>query len=139
MVSLKQNRGGLMRYILLLMIIVPAAEIGVLLLSGNTIGLWPTLAIILLTGVLGAYLAKKQGLETIRKIQDQLRYGQMPGDAILDGACILIGGTLLLAPGFITDALGFTLLLPSARKGFKNILYIGLKKWINKGTITIIR
>ena len=128
-----------MRYILLLMIIVPAAEIGVLLLSGNTIGLWPTLAIILLTGVLGAYLAKKQGLETIRKIQDQLRYGQMHGDAILDGACILIGVTLLLAPGFITDALGFTLLLPPARKGFKNILYIGLKKWMNKGTITIIR
>ncbi|MBX9973312.1 FxsA family protein [Cytobacillus firmus] len=128
-----------MRYIFLLMIIVPAAEIGVLLLSGNTIGLWPTLAIILITGVLGAYLAKKQGLETIRKIQEQLRSGQMPGDAILDGACILIGGTLLLAPGFITDALGFTLLLPSARKVFKNILYIGLKKWMNKGTITIIR
>ncbi|MBG9448396.1 exlusion protein FxsA [Cytobacillus firmus] len=128
-----------MRYILLLMIIVPAAEIGVLLLSGNTIGLWPTLAIILLTGVLGAYLAKKQGLEAIRKIQDQLRFGQMPGDAILEGACILIGATLLLAPGFITDALGFTLLLPSTRKVLKNMLYIGLKKWMNKGTITIIR
>ncbi|KON86772.1 exlusion protein FxsA [Sporosarcina globispora] len=128
-----------MRYILLLMIIVPAAEIGVLLLSGSTIGLWPTLAIILLTGILGAYLAKKQGLETIRKIQDQLRYGQMPGDAILDGACILIGGTLLLTPGFITDALGFILFLPPARKVLKNILYIGLKKWMNKGTITIIR
>ncbi|KAF0819483.1 MULTISPECIES: FxsA family protein [unclassified Cytobacillus] len=128
-----------MRYILLLMIIIPAAEIGVLLLSGNTIGLWPTLAVILLTGVLGAYLAKRQGLETIRKIQDQLRFGQMPGDAILDGACILIGGVLLLTPGFITDALGFTLLLPPARKVLKNILYQGLKKWMNKGTITIIR
>ncbi|MCM3704773.1 MULTISPECIES: FxsA family protein [Cytobacillus] len=128
-----------MRYILLLMIIVPAAEIGFLLLSGNTIGLWPTLAIILLTGVLGAYLAKKQGLETIRKIQEQLRCGQMPGDTILEGACILIGGIMLLAPGFITDALGFTLLLPSARKVLKNMLYIGLKKWMNKGTITIIR
>jgi UPF0716 protein FxsA len=128
-----------MRYILLLMIIIPAAEIGVLLLSGNTIGVWPTLAVILLTGVLGAFLAKRQGLETIRKVQEQLRFGQMPGDAILDGACILIGGILLLAPGFITDALGFILLLPPARKVLKNLLYQGLKKWMNKGTITIIR
>lgn len=128
-----------MRYILLLMIIIPAAEIGVLLLSGNTIGVWPTLAVILLTGVLGAYLAKRQGLETIRKVQEQLRFGQMPGNAILDGACILIGGILLLAPGFITDALGFILLLPPARKVLKNLLYQGLKKWMDKGTITIIR
>ncbi|MBT2689359.1 membrane protein FxsA [Bacillus sp. ISL-47] len=128
-----------MRYILLLLIIVPAAEIGILLLSGNTIGLWPTLAIIIFTGILGAYLAKKQGLETIRKLQDQLQYGQMPGDTILDGVCILVGGTLLLTPGFITDAAGFTLLAPPTRRLYKKILLIGIRKWMNKGTITIIR
>lgn len=128
-----------MRYILLLLIIVPAAEIGVLLLSGNTIGLWPTLAIIIFTGVLGAYLAKKQGLETIRKVQEQLRYGQMPGEAILDGACILVGGTLLLTPGFITDAIGFSLLAPPARKFYKRILLIWFRKWMDKNTVTIIR
>lgn len=128
-----------MRYILLLLIIVPAAEIGVLLLSGNTIGLWPTLSIIIFTGILGAYLAKKQGLETIRKAQDQLRYGQMPGDAILDGICILIGGTLLLTPGFITDAIGFSLLAPPTRTFYKKLLLTGIRKWIDKGTITIIR
>ncbi|WP_026584588.1 FxsA family protein [Bacillus sp. J33] len=128
-----------MRYILLLLIIVPAAEIGVLLLSGNTIGLWPTLAIIIFTGILGAYLAKKQGLETIRKVQEQLRYGQMPGEAILDGACILVGGTLLLTPGFITDAIGFSLLAPPARKFYKRILLIWFRKWMDKNTVTIIR
>lgn len=128
-----------MRYILLLLIIVPAAEIGVLLLSGNTIGLWPTLTIIIFTGILGAYLAKKQGLETIRKMQEQLRYGQMPGDTILDGVCILVGGTLLLTPGFITDAVGFTLLAPPTRRLYKRILLTGIRKWMEKGTITIIR
>ncbi|GLB58478.1 FxsA family protein [Cytobacillus sp. NCCP-133] len=128
-----------MRYILLLLIIVPAAEIGVLLLSGNTIGLWPTLAIIIFTGILGAYLTKKQGLETVRKVQDQLRYGQMPGDAILDGACILVGGTLLLTPGFITDGIGFTLLAPPTRNFYKKILLAVLRRWVDKGTITIIR
>ncbi|CAM3522639.1 FxsA family protein [Cytobacillus oceanisediminis] len=128
-----------MRYILLLLIIVPAAEIGVLLLSGNTIGLWPTLIIIIFTGILGAYLAKKQGLETIRKMQEQLRYGQMPGDTILDGVCILVGGTLLLTPGFITDAVGFTLLAPPTRGLYKRILLTVIRKWMEKGTITILR
>ncbi|WP_198317403.1 FxsA family protein [Cytobacillus praedii] len=107
-----------MRYLLLLLIIVPAAEISVLLLSGNLIGFWPTLGVILFTGVLGAYLAKKQGLETIKKVQDQLRYGQMPGEAILEGICILAGGILLLTPGFITDITGLLLLAPPTQSFF---------------------
>ncbi|UII55156.1 membrane protein FxsA [Cytobacillus spongiae] len=128
-----------MRYLLLLLIIIPASEIGILLLSGKTIGVWPTLLMIIFTGILGAYLAKKQGLETIRKAQEQMQYGQIPGDAILDGICILIGGTVLLTPGFITDALGFLLLAPPTRKFFKMLLIKGLKNWMNRGRITIIR
>lgn len=128
-----------MKYFFILLVIVPAAEIGILLLSGQTIGVWPTILLIVLTGFLGAYLAKQQGLETIRKTQEQLRRGNMPGEAILDGASILIGGTLLLTPGFITDALGVMLLAPPTRKFFKILMMKAFRKWINKGNIKVIR
>ncbi|EIJ79237.1 phage T7 F exclusion suppressor FxsA [Bacillus methanolicus PB1] len=128
-----------MRYFLLFLIIVPALEIAILLLSGKTIGVLPTIFLLIFTGVLGAYLAKRQGLETIRKVQEQLRYGQIPGDALLDGICILIGGTLLLTPGFITDTAGFLLLAPPMRKFFKKLLIKAFKRWIDKGNLMIIR
>ncbi len=128
-----------MRYILLLIIAVPAAEIAVLLLAGNLIGVWPTIALILLTGVLGAYLAKKQGLETIRKAQEQMSYGQMPKDAILDGICVLVGGVFLLTPGFITDVTGFLLLTPATNRIFKKLIIKGFQKWMDRNTFTIIR
>lgn len=128
-----------MRYLLLLIIVVPAAEIGILMFSGKTIGLWPTLLMIILTGVLGSYLAKKQGLATIRKAQEQLSYGQIPGDAVLDGICILVGGTFLLTPGFITDILGILLLAPPTRKFFKLLISASFRKWIDKGNIKVIK
>ncbi|RSD27698.1 FxsA family protein [Mesobacillus subterraneus] len=128
-----------MKYIFLLLVIVPAAEIGVLLLSGQTIGIWPTILLIILTGFIGAYLAKQQGLETIRRTQQQLSRGMMPGDVILDGVSILVGGTLLLTPGFITDALGFLLLAPPTRKFFKGMMLKLFRNWIDRGTIKVIR
>jgi UPF0716 protein FxsA len=128
-----------MKYIFLLLVIVPAAEISILLLSGKTIGIWPTILLIILTGFLGAYLAKQQGLETIRRTQDQLSRGMMPGDVILDGVSILIGGTLLLTPGFISDILGFLLLAPPTRKVFKALMLKLFRNWIDKGTIKVIR
>ncbi|MDP4170288.1 MAG: FxsA family protein [Bacillota bacterium] len=126
-----------MPYLFLLIILVPAADIGVLLLSGKTIGVLPTILFIILSGVVGAYLAKSQGLKTLRKAQEELRNGRMPGEAILDGICILIGGTLLITPGFVTDILGLLLLLPFTRRFFKYLLRNSFKKWINKRTIII--
>lgn len=128
-----------MRYFFLLLVIVPAAEIGVLIYSGNTIGLFPTIALIILTGILGTFLAKQQGLDTIRRAQQQLQRGQMPGDVLIDGVCVIIGGTLLLTPGFITDALGLFLLLPPTRKLFKPYLMTIFKRWMQRGNFTIIR
>jgi UPF0716 protein FxsA len=126
------------RYLLLLIIIVPAAEIGFLLVSGQIIGVWPTIALIILTGIIGSYLAKKQGLATFYQLQRQLQTGQLPGDALLDGVCILVGGTFLLTPGFLSDILGFTLLFPTTRIFFKKLI----KKWfqnrIRKGNMKII-
>lgn len=128
-----------MRYLIVLIILVPALDIGLLLFSGKTLGAFPTLALIILTGVLGAYLAKKQGIETIRKAQQQLRSGQIPGDAVLDGICILVGGTLLLTPGFLTDALGFLLLIPYSRRFFKWMMILFFRKRMMGGKIKIIK
>ena len=128
-----------MKYFFLFLVLVPAAEIGILLYAGQTFGVWTTIMLIILTGFLGAYLAKQQGLEIIRKTQEQLRRGEMPGDAILDGVSILVGGTLLLTPGFITDTLGLLLLAPPTRKFFKVLMMKAFRNWINKGNIKVIR
>jgi UPF0716 protein FxsA len=128
-----------MRYLFLLIIIIPAADIALLLFSGKTIGVWPTLLLIILTGVIGAYLAKREGLQTIRKAQEQLRHGQLPGGALLDGICILIGGTLLITPGFITDITGFLMLFPPTRRIFKFFMIKAFRKKIDRGNIKIIK
>jgi UPF0716 protein FxsA len=112
---------------------------GILLASGQIIGVWPTILLIILTGVIGSYLAKKQGIATYYQLQRQMQTGQLPGDALLDGVCILVGGTLLLTPGFITDILGFLLLFPVTRISFKKLMTNWIQKRIRNGNMKIIR
>ncbi|MDV2684790.1 FxsA family protein [Alkalihalophilus lindianensis] len=126
------------RILLLLIIIVPALEIAVLILSGNTIGIWPTIALIILTGILGAWLAKKEGLQAIRVAQLQTSQGQVPSSVMLDGLCILIGGVVLLTPGFITDAIGFFLLIPQTRGIAKAFLLKIFNEMIKNGNFIIM-
>jgi len=128
-----------MRITILLFILIPAAEITVLMLSGKTIGIWPTFMMIVLTGLIGSYLAKKQGLNILKKVREQLQMGIIPGEEIVDGLCILIGGIMLLSPGFITDVFGLILLIPLTRSLLKPVLIKVLQKWIQKNSITIIR
>nr|WP_239587096.1 FxsA family protein [Bacillus ectoiniformans] len=110
-----------------------------LLLSGKTIGIVPTIMLILTTGFIGAYLAKKQGLHTIRRLQTDLQQGLFIGDSVLDGVCILVGGLLLLTPGFITDATGFFLLVPQTRHYLKPALYKLFRRWFQNGNIIIMK
>ncbi|WP_042345384.1 FxsA family protein [Bacillus massiliigorillae] len=128
-----------MRLFLLLLIVVPALEIGVLIWSGKTFGLIPTILLIIATGIGGAYLAKYQGLMTVKKVQEQLSRGIMPGEEMIDGVCVLVGGCFLLAPGFLSDLFGFLLLLPPTRKMIKPGLKKMFTKWIDRNTVTIIR
>ncbi|MCP3030554.1 membrane protein FxsA [Halobacillus sp. A1] len=127
------------RWLLLLILIVPALEIGILIWAGNLVGPWWVIILILLTGVIGAWLAKQQGLETIRKVQDSMAQQQAPGDALIDGACILVGGAVLLTPGFITDAIGFLLLIPATRAPLKRVIRRVIAKMMDRNTITIYR
>jgi UPF0716 protein FxsA len=128
-----------MRITILLFILIPAIEISVLLLSGKIMGIWPTFLLIVFTGILGSYLAKKQGLNTIRKVQEQLRFGNIPSEEIIDGVCILAGGLMLLSPGFLTDIMGLIFLIPATRMLIKPFLIKMIQQWINKNTVTIIR
>lgn len=126
------------KLLLALIIIVPALEIWLLIFSGKTLGVLVTILLIISTGVLGAWLAKYQGIEALRKAQQQMSYGQMPGDVIIDGLCILVGGVVLLTPGFITDALGFMLLIPTTRNLIKPFIYNTLRKMVDRGQFIII-
>lgn len=128
-----------LRYILPFLIIIPALEIGILLFSGKTLGIVPTILLIIATGVGGAWLAKKQGIEAVQKVQREISRGNIPGDSILDGLCILSGGILLLTPGFITDLTGFILLIPGTRKMVKPLLQKQISKMIERNRFTIIR
>ena len=115
-----------MRWLVALFIIVPTTELALLMVSGKTLGIMPTILIIVVTGVGGAYLAKKQGLRAWRDLQYRMANRETPGKALVDSVCILLGGLLLLIPGFITDIIGLLLLLSGPRK----ILYPFIVKWI---------
>ncbi|MDA1477586.1 FxsA family protein [Bacillus changyiensis] len=128
-----------MKLFLLVLVILPASEIGLFLLSANWIGILPTVLLIILTGFLGAVLAKKQGIEVYHKVQRDLQYGKMPGDAILDGLCIFIGGILLLLPGFVSDLIGLLLLLPLSRNRLKPFLSRKLKRMSDRRRVKIIK
>lgn len=104
------------RRLLLAFMIVPVVELALLIQLGRWIGLWPTLAIIVSTGILGAALASREGLRAWQEFQTEIAQGRMPGRPILDGFSIFAGGALLLTPGLVTDLLGFSLLLRPTRR-----------------------
>jgi len=107
---------NLFQRLLLLFILVPIIEIYLLMTVGGFIGVWPTVLLIILTAIIGTHLLRAQGLATLQKMQETLQQGQLPAFALLEGIFILIGGALLLTPGFFTDAVGFICLIPVLRK-----------------------
>lgn len=102
-------------WIFVLFLAVPVIEIGLFIQVGGLIGLWPTLAVVVLTALLGTAMLRQQGLRTVAGLQEQLRRGADPSPMLLEGALVLVGGVLLLTPGFFTDAVGFALLVPGLR------------------------
>ena len=102
--------------LLLLFIVVPLIELALILYLAHLTSLLFTLLLVILTGILGAWLARRQGWHTLQRIQSSLGAGQMPTDAVIDAVFILVAGAMLLTPGILTDALGFVLLIPAGRK-----------------------
>ncbi|MBY0598887.1 FxsA family protein [Bacillus bingmayongensis] len=128
-----------MKWMLFLFILIPAVEITVLIGSSHLIGLWSTFAMIVFTGVLGAYLAKKQGFKVLREIQSRLNNGEMPVDAVLDGIFVFVGGVLLILPGYVTDVIGFVFIFPMTRKLFKPFIMKWLEWKLRRNTTVIVQ
>ncbi len=114
-------------------------ELYILIEAGQTIGIAATIGLIMATGVAGAWLARSQGVEILRKIQEETSRGQMPAVTLIDGALILVGGLLLLTPGFFTDAVGFSFLVPLTRDLWRKGLSAWLEKQVRQGSVTIHR
>lgn len=108
--------------LLALFILVPLAELAIFYWLGSRLGLGTTLLIIVLTGFLGATLAKSQGLRVLDDFRRSTGSGQLPHAAIVEGLIILVAGALLLTPGFLTDAVGFAALVPAVRKRIRKKL-----------------
>lgn len=122
------------RIIVILLIGIPALEIWGLIKAAKLIGGFETVLAVIFTGVLGAYLAKREGIKTWTQAQYDLNSGYIPKKAILDGISIFAGGLLLLTPGFFTDAVGFILIIPYTRNFIQQLLIKWLEKKIKSGS-----
>lgn len=99
----------------LLFLVVPLVELYLIIQVGQTIGAGETIAVLLVVSIVGGWLMKREGLGIVRRIQGMVAAGQVPGRELVDAFLILLGGALMLTPGFLTDALGLSLLLPPVR------------------------
>ncbi len=101
--------------VLLLFIGIPITEIAVFIQVGDIIGLWPTIAVVVITALIGTALLRQQGLNTLMRAQATMNEGRVPAEELFDGVCLLLAGAFLLTPGFVTDSVGFLLFLPPFR------------------------
>ncbi|ELI5737710.1 membrane protein FxsA [Vibrio fluvialis] len=101
--------------LLILFIAVPVIEIGLFIQVGGVLGLWPTIALVLITAFVGASLVRSQGLHTLMTVQQRMQNGEIPAQQIVEGVMLAVAGVLLLTPGFMTDAMGMLILLPAPR------------------------
>jgi UPF0716 protein FxsA len=104
--------------IFLFFLAVPFVEIYLLLQLGGIVGILPTVLLVVFTAVLGAWLLRQQGFKTWQRLQENLGKGSIPAYEMIEGPILLVGGALLLTPGFFTDALGFACLIPQVRRKF---------------------
>lgn len=118
-----------------LFLIVPVLDLALLVTVGERIGFWPTLGTVVATALVGSWLARREGLAAWRRVQTSLVGGAAPGDAVLDGLVVLMAGTLLLTPGFITDLAGLLGLIPASRRVLRAALAARFKGALERGTI----
>ncbi len=116
---------------------LPMTELALLMKLGEYIGLVRTLGIIILTGAIGAGLAKWQGVQILQRIQTELSRGVMPAPELVDGLLVLVAGAVLLTPGILTDLFGFLLLVPTTRKIFKTWAMKLFKRFFIAGKVDV--
>jgi UPF0716 protein FxsA len=125
----------LLTRLLLLFILVPAVELILLIEIGQLIGTVPTIGLIIFTGVLGAYLAQRQGVQVLKQIRAEMQAGRLPADSVFDGAMILVAGAVLMTPGVLTDIAGLLCLIPPTRRVIKGLIWSRLRRAFRNGRI----
>ena len=121
----------------LLFTIIPLVELYVLIRIGSVIGAGNTILLVIITGLIGAYLARLEGVRVIRKIQRSMEEGRAPAEEMIDALLIFVAGVLLITPGVLTDLCGLLLLFPYSRQRFKVWLRRRIDKMIQRGTIRV--
>jgi UPF0716 protein FxsA len=122
----------------LLFTVLPLLELFVLLQIGERIGGVPTIAMLLFSGVLGAALARAEGLRVARAFQQSVSTGQVPADSVINGALVLLGCALLVSPGVLTDVLGIVLLLPPSRRIALRIVAARVRRALERGALRVV-
>jgi UPF0716 protein FxsA len=128
---------SLLSRLALLFVGVPLLELLILVRLGQVVGFWPTMGMVVVTGMAGAALARLEGLRTLWKLQGELAQGRLPGGALFDGLAILVGGALLLTPGILTDLVGFSFLFPPTRKVLLRRIKRSMEEQLKAGTIHV--
>ena len=118
--------------------LIPFCEIYLLIKIGNYLGAFNTILIVIITGFLGAYLARLQGIKTMMRVRESLNRGELPAEEMLDALLIFIAGIVLLTPGFITDVAGISILIPNTRAWLKRWLRRKFDQWISENRSNMI-
>lgn len=123
--------------LLLLFLLTPFVELALLIQVDRLIGFWPTMGLVVATGLAGSYLAKREGLSVWRRFNRRLAEGGLPGRELADGMIILVAGALLITPGVLTDVLGFIGLIPFTRAPIRRLLIRRLKRKMADGVVQL--
>lgn len=127
------------KWLLLALLLAPVIELWGILQVSDWLGGWTTFWLLILMGIAGTFLAQAEGRKIWADVRRLMSVGQPPGRAMLDGLCVVVGGILLVIPGFISDILGIILLFPLTRPYCREILLRWLEKWMRSGNFTIRR
>ena len=123
--------------LLLLFIVLPAVELALLIEIGRRIGTLETLGLIVVTGAVGAAMARSQGLRALSRVREEISAGSMPASSLLDGVLILVAAALLVTPGVLTDAFGFLCLVPGFRTLVKREVVRRIERAIEEGRVQV--
>lgn len=124
--------------LVILFVLLPIVELVLLIQLGGAVGVVPTIGFVLLTGAIGVWLARTEGLRVLFKFQNELASGRLPSPPVFDGICILAGGLALVMPGVLTDIAGLVLLLPPSRRWLQRRISRSLERRIAEGTVRVV-
>ena len=134
-------RHGVMDMLLKLFLaftLIPVLEIYLLIKIGHYLGAFNTVVVVIVTGLLGASLARHEGIRTMIRVRESMNRGELPAEEMLDAVLIFIAGIVLLTPGFITDLAGIAILIPNARSWLKRRMRTRFEEWISENRADII-